>query len=101
MVKLIPVYYLGESRRAPAKIFYHPDQIQEWYEQGAGHWNQKQTCFILNRLPAQMAPTPQSLTMGDEVTKKAAEGSRFHLELVAAWQPRFYGIYCEWPQKAA
>jgi hypothetical protein len=87
MVKLIPVYYLGESLRAPAKFFYHPDQIAEWFSEGAGTWNKKLTVFILKRLPASMYRAAASLTMGSKVIEMAAAGSAYHMSLVAGWRP--------------
>ncbi len=43
----------------------------------------------------------RSCCMSDGVSDLAVMGDHAALALVARWRPVFYGVYCEWPQRAA
>ena len=62
------------------------DQAREWVNSFLATWVDKARSIQMKRTMAEMPRAAKSLTMGTDVIEGNAEGDRYHIAIVNAWQ---------------
>ena len=89
LVKMVPVYYRGESRRAPARDFVGNDGASELVATGLAEWSKNGKSLILTKTRGQIKLRDLSCTMGYEFMEALVMAPSSRLSgILAAWTPR-------------
>ncbi len=83
----VGVYYKGDSLRSPAGTFTSAEGAAAMVESGLAHWNKSGKSIMLIKTKEEMYRPDLSLTMGPDVSERAADNQERYQILVASWQP--------------
>lgn len=83
----VGIYYKGDSLRVPASTFCDVQGAQAMVESGVATWSKSFKSIILTKTKDEMSRPDLSLTMGPDVSERAADCQPSYEVLVAAWQP--------------
>lgn len=83
----VGIYYKGDSLRCPASTFCDVKGAESMVESGVATWSKSRKNIILTKTKDEMTRADLSLTMGPDVSERAADDQERYTILVNAWQP--------------
>lgn len=83
----VGVYYKGDSLRSPASTFTDTEGAISMVESGLATWSKSGKSIVLTKTKDEMPRPGLSLTMGPDVSERAADDQERYTILVKAWQP--------------